>query len=215
MSNMTDDDDQQRFALGLIFVLLGLLLTAVIGTVVVKQRTGAAANKGVSTVAAPAAAAGAASAGVALAQTAAVASNAAANGSGAAATAASAEQAEPVTLAPQAVVQTSKAAVRVDGDVVKFFFVTGQSDIAPEADQALVQILEGVKQGKRVQVSGFHDAVGNLEQNQALAKKRAQAVQETLQSLGVPAAVIELHKPEHTQADGNNAEARRVEVTLL
>ena len=66
-----------------------------------------------------------------------------------------------------------------------------------------------------MQISGFHDASGNLAQNQALAKQRAQAVQAQLVKLGVDSKAIALHKPSQTLADGDKAEARRVEVRLL
>ncbi|MFT4242579.1 MAG: OmpA family protein [Acidovorax sp.] len=44
----SDDDSQQRFALGFLFALIALLLTAVVGTVVVKQVRGAKAPAAVS-----------------------------------------------------------------------------------------------------------------------------------------------------------------------
>ena len=69
-------------------------------------------------------------------------------------------------------------------------------------------------QGKKAVVSGFHDATGDLAVNQELAKQRAFAVRDALLSLGITEEGIELKKPEQTLADGSDAEARRVEVTL-
>ena len=69
--------------------------------------------------------------------------------------------------------------------------------------------------GKKVKVSGYHDATGNLEQNEALAKQRALGVREQLRTAGVNEANIELDKPALTQGAGDDAQARRVEVLLL
>ena len=63
-------------------------------------------------------------------------------------------------------------------------------------------------------ISGFHDATGDAAQNAELAKNRAMAVQAALVALGVNEGSIELKKPESTEGDGSNAEARRVEVAL-
>lgn len=43
--NSSDDDSQQRFALGFLIALIALLISVVVGTVVVKQVRGAAAPK--------------------------------------------------------------------------------------------------------------------------------------------------------------------------
>ena len=65
-----------------------------------------------------------------------------------------------------------------------------------------------------MQVSGFTDTSGDAAINAELAKQRAQAVQAALVALGVAEDKVELKKPEQSQADGSNAEARRVEVIL-
>ncbi|WCM91143.1 OmpA family protein [Acidovorax sp. NCPPB 2350] len=107
------------------------------------------------------------------------------------------------------------ARVVVDGSVVKFFFASGKADLAADAAPALADVIRAVKEdGRRVLVSGFHDATGDAAANAELAKQRAQAVRDALVAGGVPADRIELRKPELTQGAGNNAEARRVEVTL-
>ena len=58
----SDDDSQQRFALGFLFALIALVISTVVGTVVVKRlgATGAAQPAAAATAAAPAAAAAAA-----------------------------------------------------------------------------------------------------------------------------------------------------------
>jgi outer membrane protein OmpA-like peptidoglycan-associated protein len=122
---------------------------------------------------------------------------------------------EPPTLAASAVVLNKVAAYRVDQGVVKFFFASGKSQLVQGADQALQDIVAAVQTGRRVQISGFHDATGDAPSNAELAKQRALAVQKKLLELGVPAASILLQKPAVTVILGSYAEARRVEVTLI
>lgn len=101
-----------------------------------------------------------------------------------------------------------------DDGVVKFYFATGSTDIAANANDSLAAIVAGAGEGKKVVISGFHDATGDAAQNAELAKNRAMAVQAALVALGVNEGSIELKKPESTEGDGSNAEARRVEVAL-
>ena len=101
----------------------------------------------------------------------------------------------------------------VDG-MVKFYFASGKADLAEGANAALADVVKGVQAGKRAVVSGFHDATGGADVNAELSKQRAKAVQAALIALGVAEDKVELKKPEQMQADGSNAEARRVEVAL-
>lgn len=182
MSRAADDDEQQRFALGLIFILVAAVVASVLGFAA--YRSGAAS---------------------------------ATAGAGSAATAAQAAPApaEPAALAPAAIVVNEQAVVRVDGDVVKFFFATGKAEVAAGAKEALGAVLQGAQDGKRVQISGYHDATGDAEVNAELAKRRAQAVRDAVLALGVAQEQIELTKPAQTLASGSNEEARRVEVLLM
>lgn len=180
-------DDQQRFALGLVFTLVAAVVASVIGFAA--QRSGLAA----ATTTVPASATAAAAAAVD----------------------ATPAPLEPAALAPAAVVLTEQAAVRVDGNKVKFFFAKGKTDVAPGAQEALATVLEGAKAGQRIRISGFHDATGDAALNVELAKRRAVAVRDLLLSLGVDEALLELVKPEHTLANGSNDKARRVEVLLI
>ena len=180
-------DDQQRFALGLVFTLVAAVVASVIGFAA--QRSGLA----VATTTVPASATAAAAAAVD----------------------ATPAPLEPAALAPAAVVLTEQAAVRVDGNKVKFFFAKGKTDVAPGAQEALATVLEGAKAGQRIRISGFHDATGDAALNVELAKRRAVAVRDLLLSLGVDEALLELVKPEHTLANGSNDKARRVEVLLI
>ncbi|MBB1653447.1 MULTISPECIES: OmpA family protein [Delftia] len=170
--SQSDDDSQQRFALGFLFALIALVVSTVVG-VVVYQR------------------------GIA---------------HGPAKTAAGAT---PVPAMAPVVVEEDVARVVVENGVVKFYFASAKAELAAGANEALADVVAGVQGGKRAVISGYHDATGSAELNAELAKKRALAVQAALSALGVAQDKVELKKPEQLQADGSNAEARRVEVILV
>lgn len=107
------------------------------------------------------------------------------------------------------------ASISVDNGVVKFYFATAKADVAAGANEALAHVVAAVAEGKRVLVSGFHDATGDLAKNEELAKQRALAVRDALKGLGVADDKIELKKPEVMTGSGSNAQARRVEVSIL
>ena len=97
--------------------------------------------------------------------------------------------------------------------VATFYFATGKSDVAANADKVVADLVAAGKNGKKLIVSGYTDSTGNAAANAELSKKRAQAVQAFLEKQGVDAKNIELRKPENTTAAaGNNAQGRRVEV---
>ena len=106
------------------------------------------------------------------------------------------------------------ASVVVENGVVKFYFASGKADLAAGASEALAQMASAAKEGKKLNLSGFHDATGDLASNQELAKRRAFAVRDALMAMGVGEAQLELVKPAATEGAGSNAEARRVEVSL-
>lgn len=107
------------------------------------------------------------------------------------------------------------ASIRVENGVVNFYFATGSADLAPGAAEALAIVIQEVERGRKAVVSGFHDTTGDLAINEALAKKRAETVRDVLVGLAVPADKINLQKPAMSAGSGNDAEARRVEVTLV
>jgi outer membrane protein OmpA-like peptidoglycan-associated protein len=102
----------------------------------------------------------------------------------------------------------------MENGVVKFYFASGKADLAPGALAALGDAIAAAKGGKRLVLSGFHDATGSAALNAELAKKRAMAVRDALLGAGVPESSMELKKPEETTGTGSAAEARRVEVTI-
>ena len=129
---------------------------------------------------------------------------------GASSAQATAGVAAPVSAAEIA----SGASISTGPGVVTFYFATGSADLAPDAQQALADIVRGVAAGQRAIVSGYHDATGDPAANETLARQRAQAVQEALESLGIGDDKIELRKPQVTTGSGSDGQARRVEVTL-
>ena len=129
------------------------------------------------------------------------------------ATTAAAKQpaAEPVAAAAPA---ADGASVVVENGLVKFYFASGQADVAAGGAAALADAAKAAAEGKTLAVSGFHDATGDQAANEELAKKRAFAVRDALVALGVDAGHIELVKPALSTGEGSNAEARRVEVAI-
>lgn len=106
------------------------------------------------------------------------------------------------------------ASVKVEQGVVKFYFASGKADLAAGASEALTDVVKGAQAGRKLVISGFHDATGNAAQNAELAKQRALAVRDALTAAGVAQGQIELKKPEQITGSGPNAEARRVEISL-
>ena len=120
--------------------------------------------------------------------------------------------AAPVAVAP---VVAEDASVVIENGVVTFYFASGKADLASGALDALGDAIAAARGGKRLVLSGFHDATGNPAQNAELAKKRALSVRDALVGAGVAAASLELKKPEEATGTGNDAEARRVEVMIV
>lgn len=106
------------------------------------------------------------------------------------------------------------ASVVVENGVVKFYFASGKSELAPGAVAALGDAIAAGNAGKKLVISGFHDSTGDPAKNAELAKLRAFAVRDALKASGVADSAIELKKPETATGTGNDAEARRVEVVI-
>jgi len=112
------------------------------------------------------------------------------------------------TAAPVAVVAVN---------VVKIYFDSGKADLPADAAKALEPAIAKAKASgsSKVTISGYHDAQGNLEQNQELAKQRAIAVRDAIKTAaGIGDDRIDMKKPELSQGSGSDAEARRVEVRV-
>lgn len=114
-----------------------------------------------------------------------------------------------------AISQSGARATATKGPTVtRLYFDPGKAEVPGDASAALAPLVKGAKEGRRIAVSGFHDASGDAAVNEELAKQRAFAVRDLLVAAGAPAERIELRKPALTTGDGDPREARRVEVTL-
>lgn len=120
----------------------------------------------------------------------------------------------PASAALAAQALSDAASITVEYGVVKFYFASGEAELAAGAADALVDVVKGARGGKKVLISGFHDAKGNAARNAELARQRALAVREALIAAGVPDSQIRLDKPAQTAGTGSDAEARRVEIAL-
>lgn len=179
-----DDDGQQGLVLTIVFGLIALVVALVIGVGIYQS------GKDIAPATALAASAPAV---VPVAVTA---------------------QADTANAANAAQAASDAASIKVENGVVKFYFATGKADLAAGAGDALADVVQGAKAGRKLVISGFHDATGDAAKNAELAKQRALAVRDALKAAGVTEQQIELKKPEQLTASGSNAEARRVEVTL-
>ena len=187
MSSQETEIEQRVVAVVVIFAIL-LAVGMALGFGIQKSRGGAVADGGTAVAAGASPAAGAAA------------------GSAAAAAVAGG--------VAQAGGQGNDASVVVENGVVMFYFATGKADLAPGAVEVLADAIAAAKAGKRLVISGFHDATGDAAFNMELAKQRAMAVRNALVGAGVAETSVELQKPEETTGSGNLAQARRVEVVI-
>jgi outer membrane protein OmpA-like peptidoglycan-associated protein len=97
------------------------------------------------------------------------------------------------------------------------FFAVGSAELPAEAAAEITkaQAAAAAAAGKKLVLSGFHDASGDPAKNAELAKNRAKAVRAALVAGGIDAARIGLRKPESTTGDGTADQARRVEIRLV
>lgn len=99
----------------------------------------------------------------------------------------------------------------------KLYFALGSAGLPADATTTLGGIIDylAATPEASVVISGFHDASGNVEVNQRLAKARAETVRDLLGAQGVSEDRITLEKPQETEGSGSADEARRVEVRVL
>ncbi len=104
----------------------------------------------------------------------------------------------------------------VDGRHARILFDSGSAVVPADTSARLSGVLGtlGADPGKRVRVSGFHDASGDAAANEALAKQRAEVIQQWLVVNGVAMERITLDKPAQTTGGGDADEARRVDVLV-
>ena len=61
------------------------------------------------------------------------------------------------------------ASVKVENGVVKFYFASGKSELAAGANAALSDVVKSAQAGRKLMISGFHDATGSAAKNAELA----------------------------------------------
>lgn len=123
---------------------------------------------------------------------------------------------QSVTIINELTVPPSAVVTPVAPEAAKLYFETGKFDLPTEAATALEPTIEWLishPESKAV-ISGYHDARGNRESNQKLAKARAQSSMDALVAAGIEATRIEMRKPIETEGTGNEGEARRVEIAI-
>lgn len=115
---------------------------------------------------------------------------------------------------PAADINTSNAVT--DLPSTKLYFSVAKINLPADTAKKLAPILTYLKANKaaKVTISGFHDPTGNIAQNKKLAKNRAKQVYAKLLAAGIAKESILMSKPQTTTGTGNNAEARRVEVSV-
>jgi K(+)-stimulated pyrophosphate-energized sodium pump len=133
--------------------------------------------------------------------------------------AASSAPAAPVAAAPTAPPAAAPAAPAAAPIFpARVHFETGQTTLSGEDSKVLAAVSAALKgnAAMKVDISGYADSTGNVEQNLELAKQRAMVVRDALKSAGVAEDRLNLKKPETVIVGaGKDAEARRVEITVM
>jgi len=104
----------------------------------------------------------------------------------------------------------------VEGRSARILFDSGSAVVPSDTSVRMAGVLGtlGADPAAHVRVSGFHDASGDAAANEALAKQRAEAIQQWLVVNGIAAERIALDKPAQTTGGGDADEARRVDVLV-
>lgn len=117
----------------------------------------------------------------------------------------SAPAAPVAAVASGTVAAADAAAVKVENGVVKFYFESGKAEVAPNAKEALADVIKAVQSGSVLLVSGYHDASGDPAKNAELAKQRAVAVGDALKAAGAPRTRSSLPSPSRPRRTGPRA----------
>jgi K(+)-stimulated pyrophosphate-energized sodium pump len=127
----------------------------------------------------------------------------------------------PLTVAPVAAPVAAPAAAPAtaaiaNATLAKIYFASGATTLPADSAKTLEPLIAAAKANAaaKLAISGFHDATGSLEKNQEIAKARALAVRDALKAAGINEDRVEMKKPEQMVGAADNAEARRVEVSL-
>jgi K(+)-stimulated pyrophosphate-energized sodium pump len=129
----------------------------------------------------------------------------------------------PVTAPATAVIvdngaaaATATAAVPASSPATVIYFESGKAEAPADTAEKLAAVVDAAKAkaGSKVVVSGFHDTTGDPAKNEEISKERAKSVKAILLIAGVAEDAIVLEKPQVTTGSGDNAQARRVEVSV-
>ena len=120
-----------------------------------------------------------------------------------------------VAIDNQLVVRVPVAVV-AKPQVVRVYFGSKLTDVEAKDRETINTVLAYLKANptSKAVISGYHDPRGKKEMNEALAKARATSVRDVLAAGGIEDARIDLRKPQETAGSGDNAEARRVELSV-
>jgi outer membrane protein OmpA-like peptidoglycan-associated protein len=133
------------------------------------------------------------------------------------------------TAAPAAVATATTATTTVVEEIVLIegpvagdlagtvYFESGQSALPAGATAEIDKAVQALKAapGRKLVLSGFHDATGDAAVNAELAKQRAVSARAAVQAAGIEATRIALRKPEVMTGTGTEQEARRVELRIV
>ncbi|HMK43904.1 MAG TPA: sulfate reduction electron transfer complex DsrMKJOP subunit DsrJ [Dissulfurispiraceae bacterium] len=110
----------------------------------------------------------------------------------------------------------SAPAVAAAPGPIKVHFAVGKRDIPAEAQHGLAALAAYLQKNASagVVISGYTDKTGNPKKNEELAKNRAKAVREVFRAAGISDERIVMKKPEVITGGADNAEARRVDVSI-
>jgi photosynthetic reaction center cytochrome c subunit len=129
--------------------------------------------------------------------------------------------AAPVAVPVPAAVPTPVAtlpALPADALRATVYFAVGSPKLDAKQAESMQKVIETLKSraNTTATISGFHSASGSLAANAELAKQRAFAVRDALQTAGVDTSRIKLEKPVLAEANlkGEDASARRVEIRV-
>lgn len=123
----------------------------------------------------------------------------------------------PAPMAAAApVTAPAAAAVPAAPPAVKLYFRTASFTVPNDAAAKLAPVVDYLKANPSAVavISGFHDPRGRKATNEELAHNRARSVRGVLESAGIAKERFDMAKPQETTGNGNDAEARRVEVSV-
>jgi K(+)-stimulated pyrophosphate-energized sodium pump len=119
--------------------------------------------------------------------------------------------------AAPAAVAPAPVTTPVVGRPVRLHFETGSATLSSEGQRIVAAVAQKMQEmpDLKVDISGFADKTGNVEQNLELAVRRATAVRDALKAAGVAEDRMNLKKPEQVVLGaGQDAEGRRVEISV-